>query len=271
VAPLGVRTGLWVPLVVRDEAIGVIVAHDKVGPDPRFTEEDQRLAENFAARAAVAVDLSRRVQRDALRRALEAQELERRRLSRELHDETGQQLTSILLGLRTVESAKSAEEMREAAAALREQIIQTLQDVRRLAVDLRPSALDDFGLLAALRRLGDGFSEQTGITVEIQERLPEGRLPADLETMFYRIAQEALTNVAKHARARHVSMLLMMRDGYAALVIEDDGVGFVPGRARDDALGLRGMRERVALVGGRLEIESSPGAGSAFRVEVPLP
>jgi signal transduction histidine kinase len=268
---LGARTGLWVPLIVGDEAIGVIVAHDKVGPDPRFGDDDLRLAENFAARASVAVNLSKRVARDALRRVLEAQELERRRLSRELHDETGQQLTSILLGLRAVEEAKSADEAREAAAALREMIVTTLQDVRRLAVDLRPKALDDFGLVPALQRLAEVFTEQTGIAADIAARLTDDRLPGEIETMLYRVAQEALTNVVKHARARSVSILLTSRNGGVALVIEDDGVGLTPGRVREDALGLVGMRERVALVGGRIEFESGPDAGTSIRIEVPLP
>src|SRR5207253_7078203 len=113
---LAARTGVWVPLVVRDRAIGVITAYDKVGPDPRFTDDDLRLAETFASRAAVAVDLSERAARDAVRRVVAAQELERRRLARELHDETGQALTSILLGLRTVEEAKNPGEVHAAAA-----------------------------------------------------------------------------------------------------------------------------------------------------------
>ena len=145
------RSGLFVPLVVRDRAIGVIAAHDKIGEDARFSDNDLRLAETFAARAAVAVDLSQRVARDAFRRVVSAQELERRRLARELHDETGQALTSVLLGLKSVEDAPSPEEMRAAGAELRELVVQTLQDVRRLAVELRPKALDDFGLVAGPR------------------------------------------------------------------------------------------------------------------------
>src|SRR5690348_10035655 len=146
---LEMRTALYVPLVLRGEAIGVITAQDKEGADPRFSAEDVRLAEVFAQRATVAVDLSRRVARDALRRVVSAQEQERRRLARELHDETGQALTSILLGLRTVEEAGGEEEVRAAVAEVRELVRSTLQDVRRLAVELRPKALDDFGLVAA--------------------------------------------------------------------------------------------------------------------------
>lgn len=264
------RAGLWVPLVVRERAIGVIGAIDKLGPDPRFADEDLRLAETFAARAAVAVDLSQRVARDALRRVVEAQELERRRLARELHDETGQALTSILLGLRTVEEAKGGLELR-AAAELRELVVATLQDVRRLAVELRPKALDDFGLVPALERLVQTFGEQTGIAVELEARLAEERLPSQVETALYRIVQEALTNVVKHARARSVSVLLTRKDRSVVAVIEDDGQGFRPGAESGEGLGLVGMRERVALLDGRLAIESAEGAGTTLVVEVPLP
>ena len=159
---LGARSGLYVPLVAGGRAIGVIVAHDREGSDPRFTEADLRLAETFAPRAAVAVDLSARVAGDALRRVVEAQELERRRLARELHDQTGQELTSVLLGLKAVEEAKTEAERTTALAAVREQVVETLHDVRRLAVELRPKALDDFGLVAALERLRDTFARADG-------------------------------------------------------------------------------------------------------------
>ena len=122
----------------------------------------------FAARAALAVDLSERVARDALRRVVEAQELERTRLARELHDETGQALTSILLGLKAVEDARRPRSAPAAVTALRELVVSTLQDVRRLAVELRPKALDDFGLVPALERLADTFREQTGIDVDLE-------------------------------------------------------------------------------------------------------
>ena len=136
---LGVTTALYVPLIVRGHAIGVIAAHDKDGSDPRFSDEDVRLGESLAQRAAIAVDLSQRVSRDALRRVVDAQELERRRLARELHDETGQALTSILLGLKTLEDAIETDQARAGVASVRELVVSTLQDVRRLAVELRPS------------------------------------------------------------------------------------------------------------------------------------
>ena len=266
---LGVHSALFVPLVARGRAIGVVIAHDKSGPSPAISDDDLRLAETLAERAAVAVDLSERVSRDAVRRVVEAQELERTRLARELHDETGQALTSILLGLKPLEQAAETDEGRAAVASVRELVVSTLQDVRRLAVELRPSALDDFGLVPAVERLADTFREQTGLEVDLETQLGEERLPGEVETALYRIVQEALTNVVKHAGASRVSILLTRKDGGVAAVVEDDGLGFDPGATRDHGLGLVGMRERVGLVGGRLRIESSAGAGTTLVAEVP--
>jgi signal transduction histidine kinase len=263
---LGASTGLYVPLRARERTIGVLIAHDKIGRDHRFGSADQRLAEQFAVRASIAVDLSRRVARDALRRVVAGQEIERRRLARELHDETGQALTSILLGLRAVEEANSDVDVDD----LRELVVGTLQDVRRLAVQLRPKALDDFGLVPALERLVQTFSESSGISVDLEARIGEGRLPSDVETTVYRIVQEALTNVVKHAEARKVSILLVRRDTTLLAVVEDDGQGFDLTAVGDNSLGLEGMRERVELHDGRMVVEASSGAGTTLRIEVPL-
>ena len=267
---MGARTGLYVPLVLRDRAIGVLVAHDKLGTDQRFDSADLRLAEQFADRAAVAVDLSRRVARDALRRVVAGQEVERRRLARELHDETGQALTSILLSLRSVEESGSGGDLRKSVSDVRELVVATLQDVRRLAVQLRPQALDDFGLVPALERLVQTFSEATAISVELEAQLGDDRLPAEVETTLYRIIQEALTNVVKHAEAKSLSVLLVRREDSVTVVIEDDGLGFDPTSTREDGLGLLGMRERVELHDGHLRIESSAGSGTTLVVEMPL-
>jgi signal transduction histidine kinase len=266
---IGIRAALYVPLLVGERAIGVIQAFDKLAADKRFSNEDLRVAETFAAQAAIAVDTATRVARDALQRAVEGQELERRRLARELHDETGQALTSILLGLRALEEAKN-DDLGAAVGKLREQVVQTLQDVRRLAVELRPTALDDFGLAAALERLSSSFAEQTGIAVELESGLSDERLPSDVETALYRIVQEALTNVVKHAQAEHVSIVLRRNEGAVTAVIEDDGGG-LPRDGGEGGLGLVGMRERVALVSGQLEIESAEGTGTTLVVEVPVP
>jgi signal transduction histidine kinase len=265
---LGARTGLWVPLVVRDKAIGVIAVHDRLGPDPRFSDSDLRLVETFASRAAVAADLSQRVERDALRRAVAAQEGERRRLARELHDETGQALTSILLGLKPLEEAVRGSDVSSAVADVRALLVATLQDVRRLAVELRPAALDDFGLASALERLAETFAEQTGLAVDFESALGKDRLPSDTETALYRIVQESLTNVVKHARAQRISVSVTRRGDFVKAVVEDDGIGFDPVQARDDSFGLSGMRERVALLDGTLVVESRPGGGTTIAAEV---
>jgi signal transduction histidine kinase len=261
------RTGLWVPLLVQDRPIGVISAYDKLGAaDARFTDDDIRLAEIFATRAAAAVGLSERVERDTLRRIVAAQELERQRLARELHDETGQALTSILLGLKRLDGAGSP----EAVASLRELVVATLQDVRRLAVELRPKVLDDFGLVPALERLTQGFAEQTGIAVDLEAGAIAERLPVEVETAIYRIVQEALTNVVKHAQAHSVSVVLTRGDGRIKAVIEDDGTGFEPETRGGDGIGLVGMRERIELLDGSLAVESSPRSGTTVAIEVPV-
>ncbi len=266
---LPARAGLWVPLFVNDRPIGVLVAHDRLGsPDARFNDDDLRLAETFALRAAVALDLSERVARDAFRRVVAAQELERRRLARELHDETGQALTSILLGLRSLEDTLEGDASRVAVARIRDLAVNTLHDVRRLAVELRPKALDDFGLVPALERLTETWSAATAIPVDFTASVGGAEFSNEVATALYRIVQESLTNIVKHAHAAHVSILLTRKGGNVVAVIEDDGDGFDP-TVLHDTFGITGMRERVALLNGKLRIESAPGAGTTLVVEVP--
>ncbi len=148
------------PLIAHGRALGVVVAFDKRGPDPRFSDADMRIAQAFANRAAVAIELSERVGRSAVQALLEGQELERRRLARELHDETGQALASILLGLKSLEAQVGTEPV----ARIRELVGSALDDVRRLTVELRPPALDDFGLGPALERLTAMTAERSGST-----------------------------------------------------------------------------------------------------------
>jgi signal transduction histidine kinase len=267
---IGARTGLYVPLLAQDRTLGVIGLHDKIGGDPRFTEDDQRVAQLFADRAAVAVELSERVARESLARVVAAQELERKRLARELHDETGQALTSVLLGLKAVEDAKSSGEATTAAADVRALVVQTLQNVRRLAVELRPKALDDFGLVPALERLAETFAQQSGVDVDLEAAIEEERLPPEIETALYRIVQEALTNVAKHSGAQRVSVLLTRKNGSVTAVIEDDGKGFEVGGTDGAGLGLVGMKERLGLLNGRFQVESTEGAGTTIVAEVPV-
>ena len=137
-------------------------------------------------------------------------------------------------------------------------------------MELRPSALDDFGLVPALERLASNLSEQSELVVDLVARLGDRRLSPEAETALYRIVQEALTNVVKHADAHRVSIALVHKEASAVVVVEDDGKGFEPEAVRPGALGFVGMRERVELVGGRLTVESSPGAGTTLVAEVRL-
>jgi signal transduction histidine kinase len=264
------RSFLGVPVMTRGVAFGNLYLAEKQPSGP-FTAEDEETVGVLAAQAAVAIENAGSVRRDALRRAVQAQEAERRRLARELHDETGQALTSILLGLSAVERAENADAARAAARDLRGLVVRTLQDVRRLAVELRPSALDDFGLEPAVRRLGQTVGERGNLDVQVEVRLGEERLSADVETALYRIVQEALTNVVKHAGAEHVSVLLTRRPGAVAVMIEDDGRGFDTSESTAYGLGLLGMRERVQLLDGTFELDAEPGAGTSLVVELPHP
>ena len=266
---LGVHSALYVPLIVRGRPIGVVIAHDKQGTTPFFTEDDLRLAESLASRAAIAVDLSERVSRDAVRRVVEAQELERARLARELHDETGQALTSILLGLKPLEQTAESAEAREALASVRELVISTLQDVRRLAVELRPSALDDFGLVPAVERLADTFREQSGLQVDLESQLGEERLTTEVETTLYRVIQEALTNVVKHAGAAGSASCCSGRTALSLPSSRTTDAGFDPADARGRTRPGRDARAPRLSPAGGSQVESTPGAGTTVVAEVP--
>jgi signal transduction histidine kinase len=268
---LEVQAGLWVPLVVRGEAIGVIAAADKAGRDPRFSDEDLRLAEAFGSRAAGAVELTRRVSRDTVRSMLRAQELERARLSRDLHDQTGQALAALLLGLNSARRAGTLEDAQASLADLDGIVREALADVRSIAVRLRPAALDELGLGAALERLastvGDGASTQVSVTTTLND---ERRLPAEIETAVYRIVQEAAANAIRHGGAGRVDVTVVTRPDVVIATVEDDGCGFDPAAVAGGRLGLAGMRERAGLFNGRLQIESTRGRGATVTVELPI-
>jgi two-component system sensor histidine kinase UhpB len=204
---------------------------------------------------------------------IDAQEAERRRIARELHDETAQTLTSLLVRLRILERANDLAQVRASTAELRELAHKALEEVRNMARELRPSTLDDLGLVAAAQSYTEHTAELLGFTVTFDSaRFPQ-RLDPQVELVLYRVIQEALTNVARHANARHVSVTLTQEGGCAVAIIQDDGVGFdleAVMASKERGLGLIGMRERMSLVGGRLAISSRPGAGTTVRAEVPL-
>lgn len=210
---------------------------------------------------------------ELLQWVIAAQEEERKRVARELHDHTGQSLTSLLLGLRRLEAAETLEEARADIEQMRQHTARALDELHQLAFELRPSALDDLGLQVALQRYADDFARRTGIALEVQLNALSGiRLEPAPEIALYRIVQEALTNVAKHARAKTASVLAQSRAGSLRLIIEDNGCGFVvpdPGDGTGKHFGLIGMYERVALIGGKLTVESSPGRGTTIYVELP--
>jgi signal transduction histidine kinase len=216
--------------------------------------------------------------RTALRRQLTlAEEDERRRLARELHDEVGQHLTALGLGLQALSDvAPPGSDVDRRATQLRGLTDTLGRELHALAVRLRPRALDDFGLEAALQSYAEEWARQSGIAIDVHARGPSMRLLPSAESAVYRIVQEALTNVARHSGAAHAGVVLERRDGYIHLAVEDDGRGFDPDRAampdadRLQRLGLVGMRERAALVGGTMDIESAPGQGTTVFVRFPI-
>jgi signal transduction histidine kinase len=261
----GIRAAIFVPLVVAGEPIGVISVNDRTGRDARFSESEYRLVQEFADRAAISVDLSQRVQREAVSRILEGQELERKRISRELHDETGQALTAILLGLKPLDDIDPS-----AAQGMRELVRGALASVRRLSLDLRPPALDDFGLVAALERLSADLQERSDVEITLAAFELEGRLPEPVETALYRVTQEAVGNAIRHGDAGSVRIELARERDSVRLTVSDDGSGFAPDRVPTDRFGLVGMRERLMLLNGTLTVESRPGHGTRIVALAPV-
>ncbi|RYE94969.1 MAG: PAS domain S-box protein [Myxococcales bacterium] len=238
----------------------------------RVVERTSELARANAQLRAEARERGRAEQaRTGLQRQLAtAQEDERRRIARDLHDQTGQLLASLSLAVQAVAGADALPPPVAGRLAEVQRVADELgRQVHELAVRLRPTTLDDLGLSAALRELVDGWSARTGVPVDLQTvGLDVGRLPAEVETVLYRVVQEALTNVAKHASACQVSVVVHRLEGHATVVIEDDGRGFDPAQIGRDRLGLRGMRERVTQLGGRLDIDAAPGTGTSLIVRL---
>jgi signal transduction histidine kinase len=219
-------------------------------------------------------------QRDALRqeflhRVVETQEEERTRIARELHDELGQVLTGLAIGLRgTQTSVTKPDLLQQQLSQLEEMAVQALNSMRHLVNELRPALLDDMGLPAALRNYKDNFTTLTGIQTSLTMCKDYNRLPGEIETVLFRITQEALTNIARHARATHASIDLSCRNRWVTLQIKDNGLGFDPVAVLDvdthSGWGLMGMQERVKLVDGEIQIESGAGKGTVLTIRVPL-
>lgn len=201
-------------------------------------------------------------------RLLEVQELERQAIARELHDETGQSLTYLRLLIDRacrLAGGESAPILAEAKSVLG----RLMQDVRDLSFNLRPSMLEDLGLLPAIRSQADRYTTETGIQVQLEQGQWTDDLPVEVALAVYRIIQEALTNVARHAKASRISICLDNRDNMIDLAVTDDGVGFIPDLAKHN-FGLRGMSERASILSGSLKIDSAPGRGTTIRASIPI-
>ncbi len=239
----------------------------------RIAEELGRLAAENARLIERLTDSERRF-RLISRGVLRVQEAERGRISRELHDGVGQALTAIKLQLELLERDAAAP-VADRLSELRELADRTLQDVRQISRLLRPPILDDLGLIPTLRWLARTFGEGAGLTVDVETELDEERLDPDVETLLFRATQEALTNAAKHARAASARVSLARTPRGVRLLVRDDGVGFEADALlqTDDqhrGFGLRGLRDRVQLFGGRFALRAASGSGTTVEVEVPL-
>lgn len=282
--PLGhpdMTTFLGVPIVLGEEVFGNLYVTDKLaGP---FTEVDEQLVSVLAAQAAVAIDNARSFEEerrradekeralaeavaDGYRRAIRAQEAERTRIARELHDEAGQVVSGLALHLRAIEECETDPELRERLSEARLSLTSASRSLRDLIVDLRPRNLREQGLEAAIGAQAERVRRANGAEVEIAVA-PIPELSEEIEVAVFRVVQEALTNVARHSDASRVSVFVGGERGRLRVVVEDNGVGFDP-EAPTRRLGLMGIRERVTILGGTVTIDSSPGQGTAVTVEI---
>ncbi len=272
---------LGVPIVLGEEVFGNLYVTDKLaGP---FTEVDERLAEILATQAAVAIDNARSYEEerrradeteraladavaDGFRRAIQAQEAERTRIARELHDEAGQVVSGLALHLRAIEDQVDDPAVRAQLSELRGAVASASRALRELIVDLRPRDLREQGLRSAIAAQAERVRAAIGTDVEIAVT-PLPALSDEVEVAIFRVVQEALTNTARHSEASRVSVFVGGGPKRLRVVVEDDGVGFDP-NAPTRRLGLVGMKERIELLGGTVAIDSSPGSGTAITVEL---
>jgi len=273
----------WVltrPILQLAQAARAVGRGDLSQRAPRWADDEiGDLAESFNAMTAALQEAEEaRAEREHLRAryvsgVIAAQEEERKRIARELHDSTSQSLTSLLVGMKALSDACDTPAVHRRAEELRGVAVHTLDEVHNLALQLRPSVLDDLGLPAALERYIADCQRRYSLRIDLAVHgLAEQRLPPEVETALYRIVQEGLTNVARHAQATTASVLVERRNGAVKAILEDDGRGFDPesaGKAKQ-SLGLYGIRERAELLGGTLTIESEPGHGASLFVDIPL-
>lgn len=276
---LEARAVLVEPLVMDGQAGGLVIA---VREDTSFREPDRRALAAFAASVAQRLAAERSVEIERVRHGIEARERERTRWAREIHDETVQGLGALRLKLANARDAENGEQMSQAVDAVLDGLGREIDGLRHLITELRPAALDDLGLGAALEALARRAEAIEGLEVctEIDLGAQSGaRLDAELESTIYRVVQEALTNVSRHAKATRADIAVAERDGTVRVTVTDNGQGLAQDGAKrarsaeeelSGGFGLAGMRERTELVGGELDLTSAPGGGATVRLTVPL-
>jgi signal transduction histidine kinase len=266
------HVALLVPMISRGEAVGVLAAFDRAAGGEAFTDEDELLLSVFAASAANALAVARSVESDRLRSSMAAADAERGRWARELHDETLQGLGALRLMLAAARRRGDAGQTEAAVDQAIEQIEQEIENLHAIISDLRPATLDELGLRPTLEALLERRSDHGSLTIVSElvlpdPRDPENRLPPEIESTVYRLVQEALTNVVKHAKARNARVAVVASPGGVTVEVHDDGVGFAPD-APKSGFGLAGLHERAYLVGGTVTIESGD-TGTLVRAELP--
>jgi len=268
---LGAAAALVVPLLFRGRAVGILVALDREAGEVEFDQEDLRLLQSFATSAATAVATAQTVESDRLRQQVEVAESERQRWARELHDDTLQGLAAIRISLATAlqsSSERRAALIESAAEEAMAQLEGQINELNRLINDLRPAALERLGLAGALQALAEETGARGNLEVEVRIEIEEAP-GGDEERLVYRLVQEALTNVAKHAAASRVAVAVRQEGCKIEIEVRDDGEGFDPA-ASTPGRGLTGMRERIELLGGRIAVTSAPGDGTEIAATVPL-
>ena len=266
----GATSAVVVALGFRGRARGVLIALDRMREGPAFDTEDEHLLGSFAASSAIAIATAQSVEAERLRHSMRASEEERARWARELHDETLQELGALKVMLDGARQTKDANRMTSSIDTAVAQIEVSIRNLQALITELRPAALDQIGLLPALEALLKRVAATSGVAIDSDVRLgADGpRLDPEIERTLYRLIQESLTNVMKHAEAAHVTVELKEEAGCLNVIVVDDGAGFDTAQI-SPGFGLVSMQDRVGLVGGRVTVESSPGAGTTVRAELP--
>lgn len=268
---LGAETALVVPMLFRGRAVGLLVALDREAGGLEFDNEDERLLQSFASSAATAVATAQTVEAEQLRQRVESAERERARWARELHDDTLQNLAAIRIQLATALGSGEEERAARIESAAEQAIGQLegqINELNRLINDLRPSALERLGLAGALQALAEENSARSGVAIDRTIELSDER-SGEEDRLVYRLIQEALTNVFKHANASRVELSATEGEGAIRITVSDDGDGF-DATSSTAGRGLRGMRERIELLGGEIEVTSASGDGTKITACVPL-